>query len=199
MSVPSRARITPVVLGLSLAAGACATVRGSGARDLEGLDRVEIARCRVENTAVPITASMVQGLAGAYRLYMTADGSAELASGDLELAATAVATDERAPRLVGTADIDASRVGATVPGDPRSKAATAPGAAVYLFADPTAAGAPRVVIRLGSESNRLDEQRFDGAHTTLRITSMSAARFGGVWSSAVGASETGGDFCATRA
>ncbi|MDX1393677.1 MAG: hypothetical protein R3195_04780 [Gemmatimonadota bacterium] len=203
---PARAPATPtrgalvcaVLVPAALATSACSTVRGSGVGDIPDLNRVEIARCRIENAGSPITTAATRELTGAYRLYMTSASETSLASGRLDLAAAPPATSAAHPVLIGSTDIDAERVGATVPGDTRSTEAGAPGAALYVFADPSGEGALRTVIRLGSESNRLDRQRFDGAHTTLTLTSVTGDGFGGVWSSAASGDETGGEFCAVR-
>ena len=193
---PRSALLCAALLPVCLAAGACSTVRGSGASDMPDMNRVEIARCRIENAGPPLTSATARELTGEYRLYMTSSSETSLASGRLDLAAAPPATSAAHPVLIGSTDIDAGVVGATVPGDARSTAEGAPGAALYVFADPASDGAPRAVIRLGSESNRLDRQRFDGAHTTLTITSVGGDRFGGVWSSAFSGDETGGEFCA---
>lgn len=55
-----------------------------------------------------------------------------------------------------------------------------------------------MILRIGSEANRSDRQRFDGAHTTLRVSAIDDDRFGGTWTSAEAAEERRGTFCAVR-
>jgi hypothetical protein len=189
------------VLTIFTLTGACATTRGPGQRTFEDLDRAEIARCRFDDTS-PITAAVaLTDLAGEYRMFMTSDeNSGTLESGLLVLRPPfddAPGSGE-APLLIGTTDIEASSLGARIPGDPASVEPSAPGVGVYAFRTPGGPEGLTVVARLGSEANRRDRQRFDGAHTTLRIGSIAAHRFGGTWTSADGAVETGGDFCAVR-
>ena len=186
-------------------AGGCATTRGRS--DVEPLDRAAIARCQVTPSRVPIGAASVEALAGRYRLYMDSDAEpGEPVSGLLELAVPGAGPTGAAPSgapavpsLVGASDIVAAEVGAVVPGELASIDESAPGVGAYVFApDPERPTDMMAVLRMGTDSNRRDRQRFDGAHTTLRITSIAADWFGGTWSSAVGVDETSGGFCAVR-
>jgi hypothetical protein len=166
------------------------------------LSRADVLRCSFGEPRSPITVSSVGELAGGYRLFMTGeDTPAELAAGALTLEVASGQAGEMgaAPLLIGMTGIDASVVGAMIPGDASSMDPTAPGIGVYTFEDPSSPGDLTAVARLGAEANRRDRQRFDGAHTTLRITAILPDRFGGTWSSANGAAEAGGQFCAVRA
>lgn len=185
---------------------ACATVRAGGAA-FDRLDRASLARCRLD-PAHPVDPSRVDELIGTYTLVLADEaGSPRQAVGRLELRRPA--DDVRgaeavpglagpAPILVGRTDVDASLVEAVVPGSAGSEEPTAPGVGLYAFAVEPGLRDTIVVLRLGSEANRRDRQRFDGVHTTLRITSLGDDRFGGDWSSDEAARHAGGGFCAIR-
>lgn len=189
---------------MGLAAG-CAAPRGRS--DIDSLDRADLARCQVAPSRVPIEAAAVEALAGRYRLHMISDAEpGDRVSGLLDLRVPGAGPPDAgppgapaAPSLIGASDIVPAEVGAVVPGDLASMDESAPGVGAYVFApDPARPTEMMAVLRMGTESNRRDRQRFDGAHTTLRITSIAADRFGGTWSSAVGADEMSGGFCAVR-
>ena len=168
---------------------------------LPDLSRAAVLRCSVSEARSPIAQRDVERLAGQYVLFMTGEeASLELVKGDLILDAASADSGEvgAAPTLTGMTDVDASAVGAMIPGDASSTEATAPGVGVYMFDDPASPGVLTAVLRLGTEANRRDRQRFDGAHTTLRIASVAPDRFGGTWTSADGAAQTAGEFCAVR-
>jgi hypothetical protein len=94
--------------------------------------------------------------------------------------------------LYGTAEIDLAAVGAVAPGDPGSSDPASPG--VLVIESPG-----RVLLRVGSEANRRDVQRFDGAFTVLRVQQVTDDGFAGTWESGVDMDRAGGHFCATRA
>lgn len=202
-------RLVPLAAAAVTAASAwagCATVRAGGAA-FDRLDRASLARCRLD-PAHSVDASRVQALAGTYTLVLTDDGSPpHQAAGRLELrrppdevpgTAAAPVLAGPAPILIGETDIDASLVGAAIPGSAASGEVAAPGVGLYAFPVEPGSRDTLVVLRLGSEANRRDRQRFDGAHTTLRITSLGDDRFGGDWSSDEAARRAGGGFCAVR-
>jgi len=172
------------------------------------MDRAELARCAIadSNTSAdrhaPDSSDRWVRLRGAYVL-VAFDASGERATdGRLEWDPPSPDSSSSPepggppaaaqPLLVGFTDIDLTRVGASVPGDPASRDPAAPGVALY----PAPGGGP--FVRVGSESNRRDRLRFDGAHTTLTITSIGSARFGGTWRSDVGVTKSTGSFCAKR-
>ena len=94
--------------------------------------------------------------------------------------------------LYGTAELDFASVGAVVPGDPGSSDSLSPG--VLVIERPG-----RVMLRVGSEANRKDVVRFDGAFTALQVTQVTDEGFAGTWRSGVGTESSEGHFCATRA
>jgi hypothetical protein len=94
--------------------------------------------------------------------------------------------------LYGTAEIDFATVGAVAPGDPRSSDPASPGVLVIE-------GPGSVLLRVGSEANRRDVRRFDGAFTVLRVQEVTDAGFAGTWESGVDMERSGGHFCASRA
>jgi hypothetical protein len=93
--------------------------------------------------------------------------------------------------LYGTASMDFASVGAVIPGDPGSSNPANPG--VLVLEHPG-----RVMLRLGSEANRRDVRRFDGAYTALQVQQVTDKGFAGTWRSGLGAEESGGHFCADR-
>jgi hypothetical protein len=93
--------------------------------------------------------------------------------------------------LYGTATMDFASVGAVIPGDPGSSNPANPG--VLVLEHPG-----RVMLRVGSEANRRDVRRFDGAFTALQVQQVSDKGFAGTWRSGMGGDESGGHFCADR-
>jgi hypothetical protein len=94
--------------------------------------------------------------------------------------------------LYGTASMDFASVGAVIPGDPGSSNPANPGVLVMEYPG-------RVMLRLGSEANRRDVRRFDGAFTALQVQQVSDKGFAGTWRSGLGVDESSGHFCADRA
>jgi hypothetical protein len=94
--------------------------------------------------------------------------------------------------LYGTAALDFASVGAVVPGDPGSSDPARPGVLVME-------GPGRVLLRVGSEANRRDVLRFDGAFTALQVQQVTDTGFAGTWRSGVAGEESSGHFCADRA
>lgn len=202
--------MTRVVLALAAAGlvASCATVRraGTGSPEPGELDRAALARCA---HAGPDGwgAADVDGLEGEWRLYLSGEDGSR-AAGPLVLrppdadGAGGPGTG-LAPLLVGWSAAPFEDVGAIVPGAADARDPAAPGVALYAFEhlteDAEEDGASLVtLLRVGSESNRRDRQRFDGAHTTLRLASIDDDRFGGTWTSAEAADARGGSFCAVR-
>ncbi len=188
-----------LLLMLLAGLGGCTTIRNGGHVAAGTMDRAERARCMNVGGGAPFTMEDVTGLEGAYEIYLFGDSEGMETSGTLDLRASGESPDREDPLagappvLSGGTDIDATVVGAVVPGPAMSREGAAPGVGVYRSPD----GA--VFVRLGVESNRRDRTRFDGAHTTLVITSIDRTRFGGSWTSADGADSAAGEFCARRA
>ena len=145
-----------------------------------------LARCAHGAPARAPALERVTGLAGVYDLYLFDEDGERAVTGRLELwedGSSSAPVDPLAgppPVLVGAAEVDGTTLGIVMPGDPSSRAADAPGVGVYWFADDLAR------VRLGSEANRRDRTRFDGAHATLSVLSIAEDRFGGSWASMEG-------------
>ena len=181
---------------------AACTLSYRGAPTAADPNRPEILRCAF-GPGEAVSSSGATGLAGAHVLFMVSDAAdSKVARGGLDLHAPEGQSSGfgLAPALIGATEIDASEVGAAVPGSAASVNPFAPGVGLYVFAeDAERPDDLTVVIRLGEEANRRDRQRFDGAHTTLLLESIGADRFGGTWTSADGARRASGLFCAVRA
>ena len=101
--------------------------------------------------------------------------------------------------LYGAAEVDLSAIDAVSVGSITSRDPLQPG--VLVMERPAVAGRPRaaeIVIRLGSEANRSDRQRFDGGYTALRVRQLGPGRLAGSWSSGITGEQAAGYFCATR-
>jgi hypothetical protein len=98
--------------------------------------------------------------------------------------------------LYGAAEIDVSPVGAVYAGDLSSVDPTRPG--VVVLQSSSGSAGSRVMLRMGSEANRRDRLRFDGAYTVLRVRRISDGGFAGNWESGVPLPRSGGHFCATK-
>lgn len=168
--------------------------------------------CAPVSATLPAGSSL-KGLSGDYRLRLVAT------SGDKKGAATeGTLRLERQPDslryrtrlgggrdstvlhpLYGAADvdlalIDAVSVGSTTSLDPRQ-----PGVLV-TERQAVSGGSPQseIIIRLGSDANRRDQQRFDGGYTALRIREIGPEQLAGSWASGVATERAAGYFCATR-
>ena len=97
--------------------------------------------------------------------------------------------------LQGAVDIDLDQVGARRIGDVTSTDPDAPGVLVLEF---DRRGTRHVMLRLGSDANRVDQRLYDGGHTVLRVQQITVDGFAGTWDSGVRSSVTTGYFCATR-
>ncbi|MEA2725467.1 MAG: hypothetical protein QOH59_3238, partial [Gemmatimonadales bacterium] len=100
--------------------------------------------------------------------------------------------------LYGAADVDLARIDAVSVGSTTSLDPMQPG--VLVMQRRTRGGSPRgeIILRLGSDANRRDRQRFDGGYTALRVRQIGPGRVAGSWASGVRAERAGGYFCATR-
>jgi hypothetical protein len=139
-------------------------------------------------------------LGGEYTVRMVATAGAKrgsTAEGRMELMPhpgghSADSSSETTYPLYGTAELDFASVGAVVPGDPASSDSLSPG--VLVIERPG-----RVMLRVGSEANRRDVVRFDGAFTALQVTQVTDQGFAGTWRSGLGMETSEGHFCAARA
>jgi len=158
-------------------------------------------------------ASSAEGLAGVYRLRLvTTSGAREGAAteGTLRLepqpdtllyrTRLGGARDSTVLHpLYGAADVDLALIGAVSVGNTTSLDPMQPG--VLVMERRAAPGKPpltEITIRLGSDANRRDRQRFDGGYTALRVRQVGPGRLAGSWSSGVTAEHAAGYFCATR-
>jgi hypothetical protein len=100
--------------------------------------------------------------------------------------------------LRGAAELEASAIGATVPGNPASEDPAAPGVLV-LERHSSRAGEPAsIILRLGSDANRRDAVRFDGGFLALTVRRIDRTGFAGTWTSGGGGKDAEGYFCAAR-
>ena len=106
-----------------------------------------------------------------------------------------IAEGTRIP-LYGWTDIDAEKVGATIPGSATAEEPEAPG--VILLESSLGGQPPSLMFRLGSEANRRGQTRFDGAFTVLRVTAAGQNDLRGRWTSGVDMDRAEGTFCAFR-
>lgn len=100
--------------------------------------------------------------------------------------------------LIGAAEVDLAMIGAVAPGGTASLDPAAPGvlAIERVTGEPEAPG--RVLLRLGSEANRLERVRFDGGYTVLRLRRADEHGFAGEWESGAPMPRASGYFCASR-
>ena len=154
------------------------------------------------DTCVPAAATLAPentlvGAHGRYRLVLVAR-TGEQAVGALVLVASPPGREVLGPAstpLLGSLDIDLGEVGARRIGDSSSADPDAPGVLVLEF---DRDGTRQVMLRIGSEANRVDQRLFDGGYTVLRVQQIDAGGFAGTWESGVPSSVTTGHFCATR-
>jgi hypothetical protein len=153
--------------------------------------------CR-DAAADPASLDRLDELSGEFALRLTASSGArsdETAGGTLTL----VRRDSVGVPYYGWTDLQPEAVGAHRLGDPASRDRSAPGVLVLTSrdtADPAATAS--VTLRFGSQANRSDIIRFDGAYTALYVRWIHDAGFGGEWASGITAPEAKGEFCALR-
>lgn len=158
-------------------------------------------------------ASSATGLAGEYQLRLVATSGAKkgaAADGKLRLDAQTDSLRYRrrlggAPDstvlhpLYGATDVDLSLIDAVSVGSTTSLDPTRPGVLVMeRRAAPGRSPRTEIIIRLGSDANRMDRQRFDGGYTALRVRQVGPGRLAGSWASGVATERAAGYFCATR-
>ena len=143
----------------------------------------------------------VEDLGGDYAIVLTArsgERSGETSHGELRL----VSRDSTGVPFYGWTDVQFDEIGAHRLGDPSSTDIAAPGVLVLTSpdtADPASPGqVGSVTLRIGSQANRSDIIRFDGAYTALYVRWIEAESFGGDWASGITGPEAEGEFCAVR-
>lgn len=164
-------------------------------------------------TSVLPSGTSAEGLAGKYRLRLIATSGAKAGTtveGPLALRPQSeelryrvrpggtADTSVQSP-LFGTVDLDLDAVDAVSVGSTTSSDPLQPGVLVIEQhrrdgETPTA----EITMRLGSEANRRDRQRFDGGYTVLRVRETDPERLKGSWTSGVATERSAGYFCAVR-
>jgi len=160
-----------------------ATMMGCAARAANGARR----DCIADEGALAAGTDPA-GLVGEYELRMVATRGQRTGStvtGRLSL--TAFSAGVR-----GVAAIALDSVGAHRPGDIGSGDSTAPGVLAFP-AD------SMILLRLGSEANRQDVQRFEMAYTVLHVRRIGEDGLWGTWASGAERVDAEGHFCARRA
>ena len=140
---------------------------------------------------------------GRYHLVLVADSGGiarRTVSGQLTLRRLTLDPEpsrDTATPLYGYTDLDPRSVGAHRVGDPGSKDSAAPG---VLVLERTEYGRRGITLRMGSDANRKDLVRYDGAYTVLRVHRIDEDGFAGSWRSGGGLdlSVTTGYFCAWK-
>ncbi len=200
--------LSTALKGDSPAADAAARGSSSSPADATAQER------ECEPAAGPLGANAtLSDRAGRYRLTLVADSSSvadsgsaahQIVSGLLTLrrqeqqgqqTRDPESPDDPSTPLYGFTDIDPGSVGAHRVGDPGSKDPSAPG---VLVLERSAYGRRVITLRLGSQANRRDLVRYDGAYTVLRVKEIDKEGFAGSWRSGGGLdlSVTTGYFCA---
>lgn len=140
----------------------------------------------------------VGGLGGDYVLELTTVAG-EQAGATARGALTLVPRDSTGVPYFGWTDLQVAEVGAHRLGDPASTNRSAPGVLVLTSPEVTdSAGPASITLRIGSQANRSDIVRFDGAYTALYVRWIDTDSFGGDWASGLTGPEAEGDFCALR-
>ena len=167
--------------------------------------------CEAVTDTLPLSVT-AESLAGDYRLRMLtrgAEGEGASAVGKLSL----VLQDPEARRrpgpfgvtdtihrypLIGAAELDFAAVGAVTPGGTVSLDPAAPGVLAIERTGATAGASDRLILRLGTEANRIDRVRFDGGYTVLRLRRADSRGIAGDWESGAPLPRASGYFCAER-
>lgn len=142
--------------------------------------------------------SRVDQMEGRFQLRMSVE-SGPLAGRAVLGGLTLERRDSVGVPLYGWTGLDPADAGAQRLGDPGSRDPAAPG--VLVLTTPASARPEQidgVTLRLGSQANRSDIIRFDGAFTALYVRWIERDAFGGEWASGVQGPEASGSFCAVR-
>ena len=180
----------------SLALLACAGASLTGVPAHLDTPTSDVDPCRPTATILAQDATLV-GAHGRYRLVLATRTGEKTVDGVLVLVASPAGREALGPAstpLQGAVDIDLDQVGARRIGDAASTDPDAPGVLVLEY---DRGGTRQVMLRLGSDANRVDQRLFDGGYTVLRVRQIDAGGFSGTWESGARSSVTG-HFCATR-
>lgn len=183
-----------------LAAAACAGCMASNpGESVEGggaAPRADAASCMPVERSLASGATMA-GMAGRYDLVLVRPGDRPAAAdGSVTLRDQPSGSQEiwgASTPLLGSTDVELDAVGALKVGDPMSEDPEAPG---VLVLEQDRSDGRSVILRLGSEANRRDQLRFDGAYTVLRVHRIDADGFSGSWESGSSDVRSLGHFCA---
>lgn len=148
-------------------------------------------------TATLGEAATLAGAHGRYRLVLVAREGGRTVSGVLVLVASPPGREtlgSASTPLQGSTDIDLRPVGARRIGDAASTDPNAPG---VLVLESDRDGTRQILLRLGSDANRVDRLLYDGGYTVLRVRQIDPNGFSGTWESGARSSVTG-YFCATQ-
>jgi hypothetical protein len=167
--------------------------------------------CRPPTGVLPPTAT-AGGLAGEYRLHLTATSGAS-AGKSLDaglrlrpladsLARAVVVLGVRdtttSHPLAGTADLDPEALGAVRTGDLAADDDEAPGVLVIERHPAKPDASAEIMLRLGADANRRGVLRYDGGYFALTVRSIGPRGFAGTWSSGASGRGAEGYFCAER-
>jgi hypothetical protein len=191
-----------IILVAAALLGISACRAPSGRASPEGCDPV--------TTELPATSS-TEGWAGTYRLRLVATSGEKTGAtveGTLDLrpqhdslryriSALGVSDTTTTSPFYGALHLDLAKVGAVSVGSTASLDPMEPGVLVIeqRRAEGRAPGV-EIMMRLGSEANRRDQQRVDGGYTALRVQQATPDRLAGTWASGVGLVQSSGYFCA---
>ena len=190
----SRTNFTGVAALVAVAAGLVSAGCSSNQPPEPALDP---GVCR---NAVSDPASLVRvaDLGGDYALELTAR-SGERSGATAQGLLTLVTRDSVGVPFYGWTDLQPDEVGAHRLGDPSSTDRSAPGVLALTSPDAADPASPSsITLRIGSQANRSDIVRFDGAYTALYVRWIADGNFGGDWASGVTGPEAEGAFCAVR-
>ena len=181
--------------------GILAVILGLQNAVLDGIDdnsKSEIVDCLPESIGLSEGASL-SDRAGVYRLTIVevvGNSSKRSVSGSLTLQPQIPDLDSLksvSTPLYGYTDVDLKSVGAYRVGNPGSRDPVAPG---VLVLESDRDGRRTINLRFGSEANRRDTIRYDGAYTVLNVHRIDADGFSGGWRSGLRLARSKGYFCA---
>jgi hypothetical protein len=167
--------------------------------------------CRPTTATLPRSATAT-GLAGDYRLHLTAtsgasagrwmDGALRLQPVDnstrREVVVLGVRDTTSSFPLSGTSDLDPTALGAVRTGSLAAEDPEAPGVLVIERRPPRVNAGTEIMLRLGADANRRGVVRYDGGYFALNVQSITAEGFAGTWSSGGAGIAAEGYFCAER-